>query len=70
MSLDTRLPNAPAREAISYSCLIAAFAQHFSPLVMEGFPYDLAWCWFGITLIVSLVLGAVRGLMIKAPATA
>jgi site-specific recombinase len=47
-----------------------AFAQHFNPLVMEGFPYYLAWCWFGTNMIVALVLGAVLGVMIKAPATA
>jgi hypothetical protein len=32
---------------------------------MEGFPYDLAWCWGGINLVVSLLLGAVLGAMIK-----
>jgi hypothetical protein len=47
--------------------LVGSFAQFFSPLVMEGFPYYLAWCWFGINLIVSLVLGGVLGAMIKAP---
>ena len=45
--------------------LFGSFAQLFSPLVMEGFPYYLGWCWAGINLIVSLALGAVLGLMIK-----
>ena len=45
--------------------LIGSFAQLFSPLVMEGFPYYLGWCWFGINLIVSLTLGAVLGMMIR-----
>ena len=45
--------------------LVGGFAQHFNPLVMEGFPNYLSWCWFGINIIVSLVLGAVLGAMIK-----
>ena len=49
--------------------LFGGFAQHFNPLVIEGFPYYLAWCWFGTNMIVSLALGAVLGLMIR-PATA
>jgi hypothetical protein len=46
--------------------LIGGFAQHFNPLVMEGFPYYLSWCWFGINVITTLALGAVLGLTIKA----
>ena len=45
--------------------LVGSFAQLFSPLVMEGFPYYMGWCWFGINLIVSLALGAVFGIMIR-----
>ena len=45
--------------------LIGGFAQHFSPLTIQGFPYYLAWCWFGTNMITSMVLGAVLGLMIK-----
>jgi len=41
------------------------FAQFFNPLVIEGFPYYLAWCWGGINMIVSLVLGVVLGGIIK-----
>lgn len=44
------------------------FAQFFNPLVIEGFPYYLAWCWGGINVIVSLALGAVLGTMIKGQA--
>jgi site-specific recombinase len=47
--------------------LFGSFAQLFSPMVMEGFPYYLGWCWAGINLIVTLALGAVYGAMIKAP---
>ena len=42
------------------------FAQFFNPLVIEGFPYYLAWCWGGINMIVSLILGAVLGGIVKA----
>ena len=45
--------------------LFGSFAQHFNPLVMEGFPYYLSWCWFGINMIVSLALGAILGVMIR-----
>ena len=41
------------------------FAQFFNPLVLEGFPYYLGWCWGGINLIVSLVLGLVLGAIVK-----
>lgn len=46
------------------------FAQFFNSLTIEGFPYYLSWCWGGIHLIVSLLLGAVLGLMIKGGAPA
>jgi hypothetical protein len=49
--------------------LVGSFAQLFSPLVMEGFPYYLGWCWFGINMIVALFLGGVLGVMIRRPAT-
>lgn len=45
--------------------LLGFFPNFFHPLVIEGFPYFLAWCWGGIHLIVSLLLGAVLGAMIK-----
>ncbi len=45
--------------------LVGSFAQHFSPLVLEGFPYYLGWCWFGISMIVTLLMGATFGLMIR-----
>jgi hypothetical protein len=41
------------------------FPQLFNPLVIEGFPYYLGWCWGGINLIVSLLLGVVLGVVIK-----
>ena len=45
--------------------LLSFFPQFFNPLVIEGFPYYLGWCWGGINMIVSLILGAVLGVMIK-----
>ena len=45
--------------------LISGFAQHFNPLVLEGWPYYLAWCWFGINILVTLTMGAVFGLVLK-----
>jgi len=41
------------------------FAQFFNPLIFEGFPYYLSWCWGGINMIVSMCLGVVLGVMIK-----
>jgi hypothetical protein len=41
------------------------FAQFFNPLVIEGFPYYLSWCWGGTNLLTSLVLGVVLGAMIR-----
>jgi hypothetical protein len=43
---------------------IGFFAQFFFPLVIEGFPYYLGWCWGGINLIVSVLLGAVLGVIL------
>jgi hypothetical protein len=45
--------------------LVGSFAQLFNPLVMEGFPYYMGWCWWGINLITTLTLGATLGLVIK-----
>jgi glycopeptide antibiotics resistance protein len=45
--------------------LIVGFNQFFLPLVVEGFPYYLAWCWLGIDVIAFCVLGAVIGQFIR-----
>ena len=45
--------------------MVAFFGNFYYPLVIDGFPYFLAWCWGGIGLIGSIVGGAVVGLMIK-----
>jgi hypothetical protein len=41
------------------------FRSFYNPLVLEGFPYYLSWCWGGITMIDSVILGAVLGAMYK-----
>ena len=45
--------------------LVAYFTNFYNPLVIEGFPYYLSWCWGAINVISFLVLGAVLGLMMK-----
>jgi hypothetical protein len=41
--------------------LTAFFANFYDPLVLEGFPYHLAWCWGGANLIDGLLGGMVLG---------
>ena len=48
-----------------YLGLVFFFAHFYSPLVLEGFPYHLAWCQGGIDLIGFTILGGVLGLMMK-----
>jgi hypothetical protein len=45
--------------------LIAFSSYFYNPLVIDGYPYYLAWCQGGITLIGVVIGGAVIGLMIK-----
>ncbi len=45
--------------------LVGFFGPFYNPLVIEGFPYFLAWCHGGILLIGFVVLGAVLGVMVK-----
>jgi len=45
--------------------LFGFFPQFFNPLVIDGFPYYLSWCWGGINMIVSLILGAILGGIVK-----
>lgn len=49
--------------------LIAFLATFFNPLLFEGFPYFLTWCWGSITFIGWLIFGAVAAAIYKeAPA--
>lgn len=45
--------------------LVGFFPSFYSSLVIDGFPYYLSWCWGGITLIDSLLAGAVLGAIVK-----
>lgn len=46
--------------------MVSFFSSFYYPLVLDGFPYYLAWCWGGINLIDALIGGAVLGLIYKA----
>jgi hypothetical protein len=41
------------------------FRNFINPLVINGFPYYLGWCWGGIDTITCTVAGAVLGTIIK-----
>ena len=47
--------------------LVFFFAPFYNPLVIEGFPYYLSWCWGAINLIGFVILGLVLGALYKAP---
>lgn len=44
--------------------LAVFFGNFYYPLVIEGFPYYLGWCWGGIGVIDSVLAGAVVGALI------
>lgn len=44
---------------------VSFFAAFYNPLVFEGFPYYLAWCWGGMNLIDGVILGSVIALVYK-----
>jgi hypothetical protein len=46
--------------------LVIFFQRFYDPLVIDGFPYYLAWCQGGISMIDSLLAGAVIGSVVKA----
>ncbi len=41
--------------------LVAFFNPLYNPLVIDGFPYYLAWCWGAMDLIGFVIMGAVIG---------
>ena len=43
--------------------LVGIFPFFYNPMVLNGFPYYLAWCWSGITMIDSVILGALLGVI-------
>jgi hypothetical protein len=48
-----------------YLGLFIFFAHFYRPLVLDGYPYYLAWCQGSITLIAMVIVGTVLGLVIK-----
>lgn len=48
-----------------YFGLAIFFMGFYNPLVLEGFPYHLAWCWGGIGMIDALIGGAVLGAIVR-----
>jgi hypothetical protein len=45
--------------------LVLFFQRFYDPMVIDGYPYYLAWCQGGISMITSLLAGAVLGAVIK-----
>jgi len=50
-----------------YLGLAYFFMNFYMPLVIDGFPYYLAWCHGGIGLIDGVLAGAVLGAIIPKP---
>jgi len=44
--------------------LAGYFMNFYYPLVIDGFPYYLAWCWGGVGVIDCVLGGAVLGALI------
>lgn len=49
----------------AYMGVFAFFPSFYDTLVVDGFPYYLAWCHGSIAFIGAVVAGAVLGLIIK-----
>lgn len=47
--------------------LFSFFPHFYSPLIYEGFPYYLGWCWGGISLIGMVIVGVVLAAVYKSP---
>lgn len=45
--------------------LVIFFQRFYDPMVVDGYPYYLAWCQGGISMIDSLLAGAVIGSIVK-----
>ncbi len=45
--------------------LVVFFQRFYDPMVIDGYPYYLAWCQGGISMIDSLLAGAILGAVIK-----
>lgn len=47
----------------AFAGLVVFFQPFYSALVINGFPYHMAWCWGGINWIGMVVAGLVMGLI-------
>ena len=47
-----------------YFGLAVFFGNFYYPLVIDGFPYYLGWCWGGIGVVDSVLAGAVLGAIV------
>jgi len=59
---------AGAKGGLAFGVLLGValfFRPFYNPLVLEGFPYYLAWCWGGSEVIVASVYGLVVGAIYK-----
>lgn len=45
--------------------LVSFFSNFYNPLVIDGFPYYLSWCWGGTNVISGVIGGAVLGAIYK-----
>lgn len=53
---------------LCFGALVGAaigFTNFYWPLVILGFPYYLAWCWFSVDVIIYSLMGAVFTFFIK-----
>ena len=48
-----------------YLGLVVFFQRFYDPLVIDGYPYYLSWCQGGISMIDSLLAGAVIGSIVR-----
>ena len=44
---------------------VVGFTNFYWTLIFNGFPYPLAWAWFGVDLVGYGVAGAVLALFVK-----
>lgn len=65
----TRTSWAPGvKGGLAFGLLLGLFTfwmPFYNPLVIDGFPYYLSWCWGGVNLIDGLIFGAVIGAIYK-----
>jgi len=48
-----------------FAGLVTMFQPLYNPLVIDGFPYHLGWCWGGVNVIVMIIAGVVISLVVK-----